>query len=87
MGRLKKRPRTETTRIDEEEEVRQLDKRVAAEAPAKGSQLQGAGKLKFESLPLSHRTMKGLEDAQFSVMTDIQVRDCPYVLEKQNMLC
>ncbi|CAM9707164.1 unnamed protein product [Chrysoparadoxa australica] len=84
-----KRPRKErVVKVKEVDEIPQLISRIASEAPPPGSQLQeeeGKGK-PFDSLPLSQRTMKGLEGAGFTVMTPIQLATLPHALAGRDVL-
>ncbi|KAG5180717.1 DEAD box helicase [Tribonema minus] len=85
--RLKKRPRTELNApVDEETELTQLEQRVLNEAPPKGTQAAAAGGRQFSQLPLSRRTLQGLESGKFDSMTEIQAASIPHALAGRDVL-
>ena len=72
-----KRKRAEPViEVDEAEEVAELEQQVVATAPARGTQpfTESSGdRQPFAVLPLSQRTIRGLETGGFQTMTEIQV--------------
>lgn len=82
--RLKKSHKNHGVKVDEAEEVKQLEKRAQDEAPPPGSMASGIRK--FKELPLSHRTMGGLKQGGFTVMTPIQSCSIPHALAGRDVL-
>lgn len=80
MGRYsnKKRQREPTLPlVDEATEVKELEEQVLARAPPRGTQPfteANRDRERFSTLSLSQRTLRGLTDASFKTMTEIQVR-------------
>lgn len=61
--------------INEDEEVSELEKKVVATAPTRGTQPfteASRDREPFSSLPISQRTLRGLTDGGFKTMTEIQ---------------
>ena len=69
---------TITTTRREEAEIKHLEARIAAEAPAAGSSDMTAAD--FSQLPLSRYTLTGLEHGKFRSMTQIQRIAIPHAL-------
>jgi ATP-dependent RNA helicase DDX10/DBP4 len=70
----------------EQIEVESLRKRVTAEAPETGYQRKSNGTLRFDSLPISKRTIQGLSEGGFHVSTDIQAAAIPHALAGRDVL-
>lgn len=72
--------------VDEATEVTELEEQVLATAPPRGTQPfteSSRDREPFTALPLSQRTLRGLGDGGFKVMTEIQARtaDSPVAAE------
>ena len=89
---MKKRHSTHTLKFGD---VNILNDRVTKECPPKGTyyfkvpKTEEAKKgipLKFEDLPLSHNTLKGLKEANLIIMTDIQRCVLPHALNGRDIL-
>eukprot|EP01031_Cornospumella_fuschlensis_P041899 gene41899-51146_t len=70
----------------EEEEISTLRQRVEEIAPAPGTQLESNGAMRFDSLPLSFRTLQGLSLAKLEVATEIQAAAIPHALAGRDIL-
>lgn len=70
----------------QENEIRRLQERIQAEAPARGTTPPLSQKVAFRALPLCDATLKGLETANFSIMTDIQNACIPHALAGRDIL-
>ena len=66
--------------LSEEDEVKMLVQRCAEEAPEAGHQGRSEGTLRFESLPLSIKTLESLADNKFDICTEIQAAAIPHAL-------
>lgn len=75
-GQKKRKREPALPPVDEATEVKELEEQVLANAPPRGTQpfTETSGdRQRFSSLPLSQRTLRGLGDASFKTMTEIQV--------------
>lgn len=92
MGRYsnKKRQREPTLPlVDEATEVKELEEQVLARAPPRGTQPfteANRDRERFSTLSLSQRTLRGLTDASFKTMTEIQVAAIPHALAGRDVL-
>eukprot|EP01040_Poterioochromonas_malhamensis_P023844 gene23844-29343_t len=71
---------------DEEEEIERLNQGIMDEAPASGTQPRSDGKLRFDSLPISRRTLFGLQSAKLEIATEIQAAAIPHALSGRDIL-
>lgn len=73
-------------------EIKTLDTRIKDEAPERGSVPPLDQTVAFRSLPISHNTLRGLEEGikknakKFSTMTDIQNACIPHALVGRDIL-
>lgn len=86
MGRYGRKRQREPAlpSVDEATEVKELEEQVLARAPPRGTQPfteTNRDRERFATLPLSQRTIRGLTDASFKTMTEIQVK---YILYMYN---
>lgn len=70
----------------EEDEVEILIERCVEEAPEAGHQGRSEGSLRFESLPLSIKTLESLTDNSFDICTEIQAAAIPHALAGRDIL-
>jgi ATP-dependent RNA helicase DDX10/DBP4 len=71
---------------NEEEEIRLLTERITNESPAAGVQTQTNTDLRFDSLPLSKRTLYGLSSSKLEKPTEIQSAAVPHALAGRDIL-
>ena len=84
MKRSKKQPKVQ---FDDDSEIDILKTRVLDEAPESGSQLRNSdNSIKFESMPISKRTLMALSDANLTMPTDIQFAAIPHALAGRDIL-
>ena len=69
---------------DEDEEIETLKQRVIDEAPDKGNTSTSAET--FTALPLSRRTLAGLEGAKLFIPTVVQAQALPHALAGRDIL-
>lgn len=68
-------------------EIAELEGRISTETPGRGSVLGNPGDERlFSDLPLSKRTLEGLEEGGYRVMTDIQRMSIPHALAGRDIL-
>ena len=74
--------------IDPLEEISSLEKKVLEDAPDRGYIPPLSQKVAFRALPISHTTLRGLEEASppFTTMTDIQNACIPHALAGRDIL-
>jgi len=70
----------------EQLEIDSLRQRVLSEAPEPGYQRKSNGTLRFDSLPISSKTIRGLAEGAFHVATDIQAAAIPHALARRDVL-
>jgi ATP-dependent RNA helicase DDX10/DBP4 len=67
-------------------EIRRLEERIAAEAPARGTTPPLSQTVAFRALVLSEATQRGLESAEYTIMTAIQNACIPHALAGRDIL-
>jgi len=70
----------------QENEIRKLEERIASEMPARGTAPPLSQKVAFRALPLCENTLKGLDIANYTIMTDIQNACIPHALAGRDIL-
>eukprot|EP00639_Heterosigma_akashiwo_P016570 CAMPEP_0206386852 /NCGR_PEP_ID=MMETSP0294-20121207/16216_1 /ASSEMBLY_ACC=CAM_ASM_000327 /TAXON_ID=39354 /ORGANISM="Heterosigma akashiwo, Strain CCMP2393" /LENGTH=804 /DNA_ID=CAMNT_0053838031 /DNA_START=96 /DNA_END=2510 /DNA_ORIENTATION=+ len=90
MTLLKKKRKLKEKFVDEEKEIEEIEERIRKEAPPPGSMLttneDGEEINRFDQLPLSYKTKKGLKANNFEKMTDIQKMALPHCLAGRDIL-
>ena len=81
----KKSKNNPLSRVNIDQEVASLNARIDAETPARGS-APPAGVVAFASLPLSELTLRGLANAKYTSMTEIQKASIPHALAGRDIL-
>lgn len=79
-------PAVRRAEFDDVAEVSELVERSRNEAPPPGSQRSSEEELRFDSLPLSQRTLQALQQAKLSVATQIQAAAIPHALAGRDIL-
>jgi ATP-dependent RNA helicase DDX10/DBP4 len=85
MTKKNKNKNNPASRVNIDQEVASLNARIDAETPARGS-APPAGVVAFASLPLSELTLRGLADAKYTSMTEIQKASIPHALAGRDIL-
>eukprot|EP00762_Andalucia_godoyi_P003817 ANDGO_08635.mRNA.1 hypothetical protein len=67
-------------------EIERLRGRIESESPQEGSVVAASSLKKFTELPLSERTMQGLEEAGYKTLTDVQRMAIPHALCGRDVL-
>lgn len=70
----------------QENEIRRLEERIESETPARGTTPPLSQKVAFRALPLCEATLKGLDVANYTIMTDIQNACIPHALAGRDIL-
>lgn len=81
----KKKKRSPSWR-NEADEIAELERRIKEESPRRGWHPNEASTEKFASLPISERTLRGLEAGGFDVMKPIQHAAIPHALAGRDVL-
>lgn len=71
--------------ITEDEEIASMQKRIQEETPESGTQQKSNG-LKFRDLPISQKTIDGLNEGNLTIATDIQAACIPHALAGRDIL-
>ena len=86
---VKKFQKSEPLQTDsnkEEDEITMLRARIENEAPEKGSQSKADPSLRFDSMPISSKTLSGLASGKLEFPTDIQAAAIPHALSGRDIL-
>ena len=71
---------------DPSEEIPELNRRIADESPRRGWQPTDGATQRFDALPISGRTLKGLEAGGWAAMKPIQRAAIPHALAGRDVL-
>lgn len=83
----KKDPEPVKSSVDlEVEEIQLLTERIRNEAPESGSQLRKDEPIRFDSLPLSKKTLEALSLAKLETATEIQAAAIPHAIAGRDIL-
>ena len=86
LKKVQKKEKAKAEGMTENEEIDMLRQRCQMEAPAVGVQGNSGGALRFDSLPISKKTLQQLSTNKFDVCTEIQAAAIPHALAGRDIL-
>eukprot|EP01038_Epipyxis_sp_PR26KG_P004805 gene4805-6733_t len=77
----------ENTDLNEDDEIENIKTRLTIEAPERGSQLSNReNEIRFDTLPISAKTLQALQKANLTIATDVQAAAIPHALCGRDIL-